>query len=120
MSNILVTLGLYILNNSLHKSNVIRSSIFSTQFPKLLEDDLDYKGGYNEVEFNHPDDSVERLYKINEMFNKKKLLLLLESNSVSQNEKLELIKRDINPPSYVPSIISGGLMDDWEFNLHKE
>jgi len=54
------------------------------------------------------------------MFNKKKLLLLLESNSVSQNEKLELIKRDINPPSYVPSIISGGLMDDWEFDLHKE
>jgi len=96
------------------------SSIFSTQFPKLLDDDLDYKGGYNEVEFNHPDDSVERLYKIKEIFNNKKLLLLLESNSVSQNDKLELIKRDINPPSYVQSIMSGGLMDDWEFDLHKE
>ena len=121
MINLLVYLGLYISNPSLHICREGKILELTTYNNLLLEnDDLDYKSGYNEAQFNHPDDSKDKLYEIKEIFHKKKLLLLLESNNISEKEKLEIISRDINPLSYVPSITAGGLMDDWEFDLHKE
>lgn len=121
MINLLVYLGLYISNYSLHICREEKSTIIYSELIRPLDkEDLKYSSGDNEAKFNDPYDSEEKLYRIKEIFHKKKLLLLLESNNISEKEKLEIVSRDINPLSYVPSITAGGLMDDWEFDLHKE
>ena len=121
MINLLVYLGLYISKPSLHLCREKKAAkLYSDLIRPMDKEDLKYRSGDNEAIFNDPDDSEEKLYRIKEIFNKKKLLLLLESNTISQNDKLDLINKDINPLSYSPSIMAGGLMDDWDFDLHKE
>jgi len=57
--------------------------------------DYNYKKGYNEVCFNHPDDSREKLEQIYINYEKYKLLKTLESNNLSVYHKIELIKKII-------------------------
>ncbi len=77
-----------------------------------------YKTGYCEPYMNHTDDSDEKMQKIKLHFYKFSLLKQLQSN-ISIYDKLTIINDHELSQKYnlTPSIISGGLLDDWEFEL---
>jgi hypothetical protein len=57
------------------------------------------------------------IYRMNEIHYKKKLLDKLTSNSISIQDKIDIIdKHDIFEKKYI-DLYSGGLMDDYEFKF---
>lgn len=80
--------------------------------------DWNYKKGYNEAYFNHPDDSRENLEKIYINHEKYKLLKTLESNNLSVYDKIKLIKKNyLLPEERYSNLLAGGLMNDWNFDI---
>ena len=82
---------------------------------------VDYSAGFD-MRFKHGSQvsKIEReeLERISVNFKKQKLLFLLENDNVSTFEKVKLIENfNILNESYDVNILSGGLLDDWEFNI---
>lgn len=77
-----------------------------------------YKTGYCEPYMNHTDDSKEKMEKINLHFHRFFVLKQLESN-ISIYDKLNIVDHyDLNTKYNLnPNIFSGGLLEDWEFEL---
>ena len=112
--NSILTLLIYSYS-SLHKCNNVKNIELSPVENKNMND-YNYKKGYNEVCFNHPDDSREKLEQIYINYEKYKLLKTLESNNLSVYDKIELIKKNyLLTEQTTPNLLAGGLMDDWSY-----
>ena len=110
--NSILTLLIYSYS-SLHKCSNVKNIELSPVQNKNMND-YNYKKGYNEVCFNHPDDSREKLEQIYINYQKYKLLKTLESNNLSVYHKIELIKKNyLITEQTTPNLLAGGLMDDW-------
>ena len=65
---------------------------------------------------------LKTLLTIHENFYRKNMLIILENPNYSNIHKLELIKNyknDLNLISYKTNIESGGLYNDWHFDLEE-
>ena len=87
-----------------------------------IDDNLYYKRGYNEAYFIDDCDSLEQLYKIYDIYEKEYMLKNLESSQLSVYDKIDIIKKyniidNINENNIGINLISGGLMNDWNFSL---
>lgn len=84
----------------------------------ILNKDWNYKKGYNEAIFNHPEDSPEKLQQIKINYEKFKLLKSLESNEFSVYDKIQLLKNNYLFDEQVSSnLLAGGLLEDWNFEM---
>jgi len=84
----------------------------------ILNKDWNYKKGYNEAIFNHPDDSREKLEQIYYNHEKYKLLKSLESNEFSVYEKIQFIEQNYLFDEQLSSnLLAGGLLEDWNFEM---
>jgi len=120
MNIILVFLGSFILKKSLHYSSQRNMSNIHRELPNNIESisvTQDYKDGYCDFTFNHPDDSEEMLRKIKLHFHRKKVLNAIDQNGLSTLQKINIIKRDTNfiDEKMGSNILAGGLLDDWEY-----
>ena len=117
--NILLFLGGFILNCSLHYPKYTKLLHLPSEIPNSVNiTTIDYKKGYCDIEFNHLDDSEKMLEKIQLHFHKKKVLDALEQNGLSTLQKIKIIRRDttIMDEKMGSNIFAGGLLDDWEWN----
>lgn len=117
--NILLFLGGFILNCSLHYPKYTKLLHLPSEIPNSVNiTTIDYKKGYCDIEFNHLDDSEKMLEKIQLHFHRKKVLDALEQNGLSTLQKIKIIKRDttIMDEKMGSNIFAGGLLDDWEWN----
>ena len=65
---------------------------------------------------NTYDDTDEELFKIKKYLEMKKLLIMLESDKISTNNKLDIISNyDLLEYKLGENIYAGGLLDDWNF-----
>ena len=122
MNTILLFLGGFILNCSLHYSKYTKLLHLPSEVPNNVNianniRTLDYKNGYCDFAFNHPDDSEEMLTKIRLNFHKKKVFDALEQQGLSTLQKMDVIKRDtdIVDIKMGSNILAGGLLNDWEY-----
>lgn len=84
----------------------------------ILNKDWNYKKGYNEAIFNHPDDSPEKLQQIIINYEKFKLLKSLESNELSVYDKIQLLQNNyLFSETTSPNLLAAGLLDDWNFEM---
>jgi hypothetical protein len=84
----------------------------------VVNKDWNYKKGYNEAIFNHPDDSPEKLQKITMNYEKYKLLKKLESNSIPLHEKIKFIEQNyLFDEQLSLNLLAGGLLEDWNFEM---
>lgn len=120
--NILLFLGGFILNCSLHYPKYTKLLHLPSEIPNNENNannirTIDYKKGYCDFAFNHPDDSEEMLTKIKLNFHKKKVLDAISRNGLSTLQKIDIIKRDtdIMDEKMGSNILAGDLLDDWEF-----
>jgi len=120
MNIIFLILGSFIINNSLHnssdniKNNLSRELNNDTDF-----ENMDYKRGYCDFDFNHFDDSEEMLTRIKLNYRKRRVLDAISKNDLSTLQKIDIIKRDtdILDEKMSTNILAGDLLDDWEFNI---
>jgi hypothetical protein len=117
MNTILLFLGSFILKKPLYYSHHNMSNIH-----KELSNNIEsiiiaqqYKDGYCDFTFNHPDDSSEMLRKIKLHFHRKKVLDAIDHNGLSILQKINIIKSDtsIMDEKMGSNILAGGLLDDW-------
>jgi len=79
-------------------------------YPKMLKSYSGYDLRYNDSDNN------SSIYRISRYFRILEILKLIESNSVSVNDKLDIIDQynnDISESKYVPNINANNLMNDW-------
>jgi len=70
--------------------------------------------GYD-LRYNDSDYNISSIYHISQYFRILEFLKVIESNSVSLNDKLDIIERYNNDlvTKYVPNINANNLMNDW-------
>ena len=120
MNIIFLVLGTFIVKNSLHNS----SDNITNNLPRELNtnkdiENMNYKEGYCDFDFNHFDDSEIMLTKIKLNYHKKKVLDAISRNGLSTLQKINIIKRDtdILDEKMGTNILAGDLLDDWNFNI---
>lgn len=116
-----IILGSFLLKSSLHSCSMNNISKIAKDLPFGIEktDDLDYKNGYCEPIFENAHENKEKLAEIGIYLHKKKVLNSLLNKKFSILDKIKLIERDteILEDKYASNIMSGGLLEDWEFTL---
>lgn len=117
-----IILGSFLLKNSLHTCSVDNIPKIAIDLPSGIEDgdDLDYKSGYCEPIFENADENKEKLAEIGVYLHKKKVLNSLLNKKISVLDKIKLIERDteILEDKFASNIMSGGLLNDWEFEFN--
>ena len=102
----------YILNSSNKIIDEIKNSGIDERAPMFVN----LPGNENNEQH------LKTLLTIHENFYKKNMLIILENPNYSNIHKLELIKNyknDLNLISYKTNIESGGLYNDWHFDLEE-
>ena len=116
-----IILGTFLLKNTLHTCSIDNIPKISRDLPTDIEeaDDLDYKSGYCEPVFENADENKEKLAEISAFLHKKKIFNSLLNKKISVLDKIKLIERDteILDEKYGSNIMSGGLLDDWNFEF---
>lgn len=114
-----IILGTFVLKNSLHVCSVDNIPKIARDLPTDIEEsgDQDYKSGYCEPIFENAEENKEKLAEIGVYLHKKKVLNSLLNKKISILDKIKLIERDteILDEKYASNIMSGGLLNDWEF-----
>ena len=109
----------FIYNSFIHlynKKNINELSPIEIKWSENGE--TNYKQGYNEAYFTHPDDSKEKLIDIYINYEKYKLLKSLESNHISVYNKIKLIKKNyLILKQTTPNLLAGELLEDWNFEM---
>ena len=120
MNIVLLILGSFIINSSLHNSSDNIKNNLSRELNSDIDfENMDYKRGYCDFDFNHFDDSDEMLRKIKLNYHKKRVLDAISRNDLSTLQKIDIIKRDTNimDEKMGTNILAGDLLDDWDFNI---
>jgi hypothetical protein len=114
-------LALFVFKSSLHTSSDGQNSIL-TPLDKIISenDDMNYKAGYYEPEFNHPDDCKEKIIEISENFRKYNILKILENPNINNINKIKLLKKNyLITDNISPNLLNGGLLDEWIFSIEQ-
>jgi len=79
-------------------------------YPKMFNSYSGYDLRYNDSDYN-----ISSIYHISQYFRVLEFLKVIESNSISVNDKLDIIERYNNDlvTKYVPNINANNLMNDW-------
>jgi hypothetical protein len=79
-------------------------------YPKMFKSYSGYDLRYNDSDYN-----ISSIYHISRYFRILEILKVIESNSVSENVKLDIIEEynDDLITKYVPNINANNLMNDW-------
>ena len=112
------------INENSNNNFYTRKSSFidvNMKYADYFKKPTDYSAGFD-MRFKHESQvsKIEReeLERISINFKKQKLLFLLENQNISTFKKIELIETyDILNATYGVNLLSGGLLDDWEFNM---
>ena len=111
-------LALYVFKSSLHISSDGQKNILSPLDKIIVYNDMNYKAGYYEPEFNHPDDCKEKIIEISENFRKYNILKILENPNINDINKIELLKKNYFITDNIsPNLLNGGLLDEWIFSI---
>jgi hypothetical protein len=97
------SINIYNTTNNLETIN----NIF---YPKMFKSYSGYDLRYNDSDYN-----ISSIYNISRYFHILEILKVIESNSVSVNDKLDIIEQynDDIITKYVPNINANNLMKDW-------
>jgi hypothetical protein len=79
-------------------------------YPKMFKSYSGYDLRYNDSDYN-----ISSIYHISRYFRILEILKVIESNTVSENDKLDIIEQynDDLVTKYVPNINANNLMNDW-------
>jgi len=79
-------------------------------YPKMFKSYSGYDLRYNDSDYN-----ISSIYHNSRYFRILEILKVIESNTVSENDKLDIIKQynDDLVTKYVPNINANNLMNDW-------
>jgi hypothetical protein len=136
----------FILNSSRHKKLFLLDSTFTSSIPEKIQrrsrsysDDLDSgsngtnftftkttntffsKPGHDNT-YNGSDNDTDIILNITRFYRQMELLKSLENKNVSRQTKLKLVEnyeKQENQTPLLPNIFSGGLYNDWNYDIEK-
>jgi hypothetical protein len=95
---------------NIYNSTYNLETINNIFYPKMFNSYSGYDLRYNDSDYN-----ISSIYHISRYFRILEILKVIESNSVSVNDKLDIIEQynDDLVTKYAPNINANNLMNDW-------